>query len=103
MLFRSDGASLPSKNIASTDDASSILVNPGNLAFGAGPEARLLYVHTPEDSQARFALTMQAVKPWVCFEMSARIATLTPVTEPDVEANIFARAVSTFTLSVTAR
>ena len=36
-------------------------------------------------------------------EMSARIATLTPVSEPDVEANIFARAVSTFTLSVTAR
>ena len=36
-------------------------------------------------------------------EMSSRIATMTPVTEPDVEANIFARAVRSFTLSVTPR
>ena len=36
-------------------------------------------------------------------EMSARIRTLAPVTEPDVEANIFARAVRSFTLSVTPR
>lgn len=36
-------------------------------------------------------------------EMSSRIRTLTPVTEPDVEANIFARAVRSFTLSVTPR
>jgi len=36
-------------------------------------------------------------------ELSARVATLTPVTEPVVEANIFARAVSEFTLSVTPR
>jgi hypothetical protein len=35
--------------------------------------------------------------------MSSRIATLTPVSEPDVEANIFARAVKSFTLSVTPR
>jgi hypothetical protein len=36
-------------------------------------------------------------------EMSARVVRMTPVTEPDVEANIFARAVKSFTLSVTAR
>ena len=36
-------------------------------------------------------------------ELSSRVATLTPVGEPVVEANIFARAVSTFTLSVTPR
>ena len=36
-------------------------------------------------------------------ELSARVATLTPVTEPVVEANIFARAVSEFMLSVTPR
>ena len=36
-------------------------------------------------------------------EMSARVRTLTPVTEPDVEANIFARAVRSFTLSVAPR
>ena len=36
-------------------------------------------------------------------EMSARMTSLTPVTEPDVEANIFARAVRSFTLSVKSR
>lgn len=36
-------------------------------------------------------------------EMSARVEQMAPVTEPDVEANIFARAVKSFTLSVTAR
>lgn len=36
-------------------------------------------------------------------ELSARATNLTVVTEPDVEANIFARAVRSFTLSVTPR
>ena len=36
-------------------------------------------------------------------ELSGRVSTLTPVNEPVVEANIFARAVSTFTLAVTPR
>jgi cytochrome P450 len=36
-------------------------------------------------------------------EMSGRVASMTPDTEPDVEANIFARAVRSFTLSVAAR
>ena len=36
-------------------------------------------------------------------QMSARMTSLVPVTEPDVEANIFARAVRSFTLSVSAR
>lgn len=36
-------------------------------------------------------------------EMSARATDLQPVTEPDVEANIFARAVRSFTLRVTPR
>ncbi len=36
-------------------------------------------------------------------ELSARATNLVPVTEPDVEANIFARAVRSFTLGVTAR
>ena len=36
-------------------------------------------------------------------QMSSRIARLTPVTDPQVEANIFARAVSSFTLSVSPR
>ncbi|MEY5059342.1 MAG: hypothetical protein RJA51_1089, partial [Actinomycetota bacterium] len=45
----------------------------------------------------------RAVLKSVFAEMSSRIATLTPVSEPDVEANIFARAVKSFTLSVTPR
>jgi cytochrome P450 family 142 subfamily A polypeptide 1 len=36
-------------------------------------------------------------------EMSARVGAMDPVSEPDVEANIFARAVKSFTLSVTPR
>jgi len=36
-------------------------------------------------------------------ELSARATQLTVVTEPDVEANIFARAVKSFTISVTPR
>lgn len=36
-------------------------------------------------------------------EMSARMTSLTPVTEPDVEANIFARAVRSFTMSAVPR
>lgn len=36
-------------------------------------------------------------------EMAQKAKDLTPVTEPDVEANIFARAVRSFTLGVTAR
>lgn len=36
-------------------------------------------------------------------EMSARVGAMAPVSEPDVEANIFARAVKSFTLSVTPR
>lgn len=36
-------------------------------------------------------------------EMSQRVSVMTPVSEPDVEANIFARAVRSFILSVTAR
>ena len=36
-------------------------------------------------------------------EMSSRIAHIEPVTEPDVEANIFARAVKSFTVRVTPR
>lgn len=36
-------------------------------------------------------------------EMSKRVTNLTPMTEPDVEANIFARAVKSFTLGFTPR
>ena len=36
-------------------------------------------------------------------EMSSRISRIEPVTEPDVEANIFARAVKSFTVRVTRR
>lgn len=36
-------------------------------------------------------------------EMSARVGSMTPETEPDVEPNIFARAVRSFSISVTAR
>ena len=36
-------------------------------------------------------------------QMSATMTDLVPVTEPDVEANIFARAVRSFTLQVTPR
>lgn len=45
----------------------------------------------------------RAVLRSVFAEMSSRVAAMTPVTEPDVEANIFARAVKSFTLSVTPR
>jgi cytochrome P450 family 142 subfamily A polypeptide 1 len=36
-------------------------------------------------------------------ELSQRVTGLTPITEPDVEANIFARAVKSFTLAVSPR
>lgn len=36
-------------------------------------------------------------------ELSRRVTKLTPITEPDVEANIFARAVKSFTLGVSPR
>src|SRR5262245_55260839 len=42
----SDGVVTPSQPLASTDDASAIFVNPANLAFGAGPEARFSMIHT---------------------------------------------------------
>ena len=45
----------------------------------------------------------RAVLRSVFAEMSSRVAAMTPVSEPDVEANIFARAVKSFTLSVTPR
>lgn len=45
----------------------------------------------------------RAVLRSVFAEMSSRVADMTPVTEPDVEANIFARAVKSFTLTVTPR
>ncbi|MFM8601331.1 MAG: cytochrome P450 [Actinomycetota bacterium] len=45
----------------------------------------------------------RAVLRSVFAEMSSRVADMSPVTEPDVEANIFARAVKSFTLSVTPR
>ena len=41
-----DEATLVSKNVTSTDDASAILLNPANLAFGPGPEARFLWAQT---------------------------------------------------------
>jgi protease-4 len=46
----SDGVTTPAKAIASTDDASSILINPANLAFGPGLEARFTAIHTGDDS-----------------------------------------------------
>jgi cytochrome P450 family 142 subfamily A polypeptide 1 len=36
-------------------------------------------------------------------ELARKAKNLTPMSEPDVEANIFARAVKSFTLGVTAR
>jgi cytochrome P450 len=45
----------------------------------------------------------RAVLQSVFRQMSAAMTDLVPVTEPDVEANIFARAVRSFTLQVTPR
>ena len=42
----SDGVITPGQPIASTDDASATLVNPANLAFAAGPEARFTFLYT---------------------------------------------------------
>ena len=46
----SDGVAVPFQGVATTDDASSIYVNPANLAFGTGPEARLTVVWTGEQA-----------------------------------------------------
>jgi len=46
----SEGVSLPWQSLTSTDDASSIYVNPANVALGAGPEARLTAVYTSADA-----------------------------------------------------
>lgn len=46
----SEGIWLPYQGIASTDNASSIVVNPANLALGSGPEARFSWLHTADAS-----------------------------------------------------
>jgi protease IV len=43
-----DGVTVPYRSVSSTDDASSVFVNPANLAFGPGPEARVTIVYTPD-------------------------------------------------------
>ncbi|MBI4954694.1 MAG: signal peptide peptidase SppA [Myxococcales bacterium] len=64
----SDGGALPGKSIASTDDASSILVNPANLAFGPGLEARFVWMHTPDSSpRAMRGYTLDLAAPFWLF------------------------------------
>jgi protease-4 len=46
----SDGVTVPWRSLAATDDASAVLVNPANVALGAGPEARATVVYTGEKS-----------------------------------------------------
>ncbi len=46
----SDGVATPAKGLASTDDASAVYLNPANLAFLPGAEARFTMVHTGDDS-----------------------------------------------------
>lgn len=45
-----DGVNVPFRSTSSTDDASSVFVNPANLAFGPGPEARVTIVYAGEDA-----------------------------------------------------
>ncbi|HHH27596.1 MAG TPA: signal peptide peptidase SppA, partial [Polyangiaceae bacterium] len=45
-----DGVNVPYRSTSATDDASSIFVNPANLAFGPGPEARVTVVYAGEDA-----------------------------------------------------
>lgn len=47
----SDGISLPSQSIAATDDASAVLLNPANLAFSPGLEARFLGLYLGDESR----------------------------------------------------
>lgn len=46
----SDGVVTPSHSVAATDDATAIFVNPSNIAFGPGPEARFTIIHTGDDA-----------------------------------------------------
>jgi protease-4 len=46
----SDGVALPSQNPVSTDTAAATLINPANLAFMPGMEARFTVVHTGDSS-----------------------------------------------------
>jgi protease-4 len=46
----SDGVALPSQNQVSTADSTATLVNPANLAFLPGPEARFSAIHTGDAS-----------------------------------------------------
>ncbi len=48
---RSDGVVVPYQSVTATDDASSIFVNPANLALTPGVESRLTVVWTGEDAQ----------------------------------------------------
>ena len=48
----SDGVTIPSKSLVTTDDASATMYNPANLAFMPGVEARFMGVHT--GNEARF-------------------------------------------------
>jgi protease-4 len=47
----SDGLTLPSQNLASTDDSTAVGINPANLAFRPGAEARIAWTHTGEDAR----------------------------------------------------
>jgi protease-4 len=44
----SDGVTVPWRSISGTDDSSATLVNPANLVYGAGWEARATVVYTGE-------------------------------------------------------
>ncbi len=46
----SDGVTVPWRSISSTDDASAVLVNPANIVYAPGPEARATVVYTGEKS-----------------------------------------------------
>jgi len=45
-----DGVNVPFRSTSATDDASSIFVNPANLAFGPGPEARVTVVYAGDQA-----------------------------------------------------
>jgi protease-4 len=75
----SDGVTTPAQPVASTDDASSILVNPANLSLGAGPEARFTLIHTGEDApHARQGYALDFALPFWILGTGLRVDWMTP-------------------------
>jgi protease-4 len=75
----SDGVTTPWYGVASTDDSNAVYVNPANLPFAAGPEARLAVLYTGEDAPiALRGYALGAAVPFWIFGTGLRLDFMDP-------------------------